>query len=243
MNKLEQLMEQYAEVEQIANQDLSAWPVKTLPGAQMRQRECRTQMEALGAKYKDALLGSAVAIFLDGDQQQTQQFAKVAEGSGGTLTISAETMYEDLAKDIEPTLGDRRQFGTSQLGMLVSALTRVGKDLDFRNIPVPQIFDVTVCREHQDLIALVRNLVRQAIGDDLNAAYIKRAVGEEAIRIRYTRSVAPVVITNATADERTGLKNVFNGSFTIPVTQENTSEDAVLQSLTNIAKTLKSKKN
>jgi len=152
MSRLEKLVEQYEEFETFANKDISEWPAATRPGAQMRQREAKDNVTKLGTEIKGLVLGSAVSIFVTGAKADVDAWASESDLNGGTITASAQALYEDLAKDIEPSLGDRRQFGTGQLGMLISAMTRIGKELDFRNIPTPQIFDVATVKTTQALI-------------------------------------------------------------------------------------------
>lgn len=237
-------MKEYKEAEEFSKKDLASWPRNTLPGAQMRQRECRDLMAKIEGLYSDVLRAGAFTMFPlveDGKPETLEQFLRAVRETANPLVFSARTLYQKLADDIEPTLGDRRTFGITQVVRLVTLLTDLGRDLGFRNIPLPQQLDMVHCSTGDDLVAHVRLLVRSMNGDALNRAYIESEIVKRALSIRYTRSIVPVVITDATQSEVDGLGTaLFSGSyFPVPLTLEQTDNENVLKILSDIKKSIK----
>lgn len=245
MTPAEKLLNQYEEAVKAAAVNLDDYPIKNRPGMEMRKRESATELPKIRQQYGEIIQAKAFGIFLEGDPQSSAEFARVASEEASTINVSADGLYQTLADGIEESMGTRRTFGTTQLGLLIGALTEVGRELDFRNIPMPQIFDVAICADRAALVNTVREMVRAVVGDRLNLLWVSQHMIQAALSIRYTRSVVPVIVTNATADERQELsKSLFNGTtFTVPVTAETVSSEHVLKALAEIRESLKSKKS
>lgn len=242
-NPLKQLMKEYDEAEKFANADLSSWPVKTLPGAQMRQRECKELVDTLAGKYADAVGDVIVTIFTTGPRSAQEAFAEIAKVEAETIVADSQSLYARLSGRCEESMGDRRTFGVTQLGILIGELTEVGRELNARNIPIPKIFDVTHCKTQQDVIDTVRNLVRGVVADALNMSSLSREVVKKALAIRYTKSVVPVVVIGASEEELGPLsKELFPGrlsTFTVDTTSlKALDKENVLQVFTSIRESL-----
>lgn len=247
----DKLLKQYEEAEEIVGLDLSAWSAKTLPGMQARQNEARVEVEKLVKEYQQVVREAALLIFTEGKAEHQTAFHQVAVESDTAIGISVETLYDQLATEIEATFGERfgdgqRIFGTTQLIRLFDKLSVLNLEFGMYTLPMPPAFDVYTCKTHEDTVNVVRNLVRSTVGDKLNAAFLEREITKMALKIRYSRTVMPVVLTGATKDELNTLpKALFNGrSFTVPVNAENTeSATAVMEVFAEIQKKLKKQKH
>ena len=245
MTVLEKILNRYLEAEKIANTDLSAWNVRTLPGMQMAQREACANMEKYLKEYKETIRQSAVTIFTSGTPADQTTFAEVASEKTKPLVFRADDLYLKLADEIRPSMGDRGVFGTTQLVQLMSKLASIAKDLEFGSvIPTPSL-DITPCPDLDSLVTVIRNLTRQAAGDRLNALYIEDGVTKVAVAIRYIRNVPPVLITGATPEEQETLPELLftHISFKVPVDEKAVLPEAVLEAFTNIKESLHQMKN
>lgn len=230
-DQIKTLMEQYGECEKIVALDLGGHDPKTLPGMQMRQRECKDQIADLKRRYESEVLSRAFTIFLHGPLALQQAYLESAKKTTKVLTADARALYEFLAKDIEPSLGDRRIFGTSQLAMLCRGLTEAGRQIEFTSrLQTPNLPDLRHCPSTNDVIEYARELVRASSTDTLNQKWIEASVIKQALEIRYTRAVAPVIVTGATEAEAHSLgSSLFSKkTFTVNVNEENSAPDGVL---------------
>ena len=241
----EQLMQQYAKFHKVASEDLTGWDWRTLPGKQMQQREAQDALPAILSQYSAYVAKAAIPIFIQGAPDTSRQFAEVAEAEADTITLPVDGLYREIAAQVEPSMGDRRNFTASQLVGFVHALTDHAKSLDFSGQTQPPTFDTVHCPTTDDVVAVVRSLTRTTMGDELNVRYLQAAVIRAALEKRYTKAVVPVVLVGATEDEiQTLPKLIFGGtnSFTVPVTTETATPEQVLQTFTNIKKALKARK-
>jgi hypothetical protein len=240
MTPIEKLLHEYKEAEEWSQKDLASWPANTRPGAEGRVRQARAALDDLKTAYGDLIRQGAFTIFPTGPG--AEEFARVAAEEASAIRVSALSLYSRLAKEIEPSLGDRRTFGITQLGLLINAVTDVARELGMRNLPPPRLDDVAHCPDTEALIGTIRTILRQAMGPVLDKAAIEAATVEGAIRIRYTRTVVPVIVMDATAEDLKVLPQaLFNGTtFTVETTSDE-SVDTVLAKLADIRKNLKKK--
>jgi hypothetical protein len=241
---VKKLIQQYAAAEHAKTIDLDSVPFKHRPAMEMAKRQAEAQMNEVKEQYAKFIHEGAFTIFLNGAKADVEAWASVAVKEAGALVIRADALYQNIADDIEPSIGDRRTFGTTQLGLLVSALTNIGKQFDARNIPLPQINDLAHCADRDALVGLIRKLVRSVVGDVLNQKWMERDLLSEALKIRYILPVVPVIVVNSDPEEATSLSAaLFSGTtFTVKVTPEGTSEESVIKTLTDIQKNKSKKK-
>lgn len=233
------LLEQYDEAVKVLAIDIIDIPQATRPAMMMRQTEARNEKVALMERYTELLRANAFTIFPVGETEDVQAFIKIAAEEADTINISAETLYERLATFVEDSMGSRRQFGITQLGLLIDGVTQVARELKLTNLKSPTITDVEVCPTHADLVQTIRRMVRACGEDTINKAFIERLLCEAAREIRYTRSVTPVIVSDAKEDEIDNLSGLFSGAhFKVKVGKEMNTEK-VLDVMTGIRKQLK----
>lgn len=240
---LREMMDEYASCEEIANRELLGTPTRSLPALQMRQREAQDRMATLTKEYGDALLKQGFAIFTKGDLENQGLFAAVAKNEVEIMAVPADGLYQFIADEVEPGLGGRREFGISQLAILVRTLTLITVNHGLDELPTPNIDGLVVCQTREDLVALVRKLIRGSSGDTLNQAWIRREVTKQGLQARYARERVPVILTGAQDDEIEGLKNLFPSglSFEVEATEENIAPEGVIKVFSEIKKALPAK--
>lgn len=212
----------------------------------MRKADATTELDTIKKDYEATLKETAFGIILLGDPAEMEKFAKFCADECHTLNVAADGFYDRICESVEPSIGDRKTFGTSQLGLMIRALDTIGRELGARNIPLPQIDDLVHVKNREELRAYVRHLIRKTgIGDTLNAAWIQKETTKRALEIRYSRPVVPVVLTGATEEEASTLQStLFSGtSFIVPVNKENSDPDSILKCLGEIRTKLKKTPN
>lgn len=208
----------------------------------MRKADAAIELESLKKDYEATIKSLAFGIFLLGDDEPIQTFSKFCKEECGTLNVSADGFYDKICDTVEPSIGDRKTFGISQLSLLIRALSEMGRELNVRSIPTPQIDDLVHVKTREELRIYVRQLIRKTgMGDTLNAAWIQKDTTRRALEIGYSRPVVPVILTGATEEEVATLQaTLFSGpSFVVNVTKENCDPDSILKCLGEIRAKLK----
>lgn len=212
----------------------------------MRKADALTDLEKLKVQIVAEVKSTAFGVILTGEAEPVKVFADFAAENAGTINVAADGLFDRICDDIEPSIGDRRTFGTTQLSLMISSMSRLGRDLRLENtLPVPQIDDLVIVKTRDALREYVRSLLRRAnAAEVLNSAWIEKQVSDKAMEIRYTHHVVPVVLTGAAEVEAATLKQtLFSGkTFIHKVTKENSNPEAVMQALGEIRKQLKSQK-
>lgn len=237
---LREMMEEYQSCEEIANRELLGTPTRTLPALQMRQREAQDRLVTLTKEYGDALLKQGFAIFTKGDPENQGLFAAVAKNEVEIMAVPADSLYQFIADEVEPGLGSRHEFGTSQLAILVRTLTLIAVNLGLDELPTPNIDGLTVVATREALVDYIRLLVRKSSGDAMNQAWIRREVTKQGLQVRYSRERVPVIFTGAAEEEIAGLKNLFPSglSFEVEATDENVTPEGIIKVFAEIKKSL-----
>lgn len=216
MSDLETLGAEIQRVAKTAATNLEDIPWQTRSAWGISIEEAKARLGSLKKAYREAILKNGVAIFLEGNAEKAAEFAKLIRESGEGLVVDASALYERLAKGVNGTMGDTRQWGVHQSAKLNRDLQEVMHEIGLKDMPAPTRKDMPVLPKYEDVVAHVRGLIRDTCDDTLNALYIAEQALKGAIEIRYTGSVAPVAILNATDEERYGVAKSFaKGSATV----------------------------
>jgi hypothetical protein len=159
-------------------------------------------LKPLEAEYKTTLLRNAVAIFLDGSDEKQARFATLTENSGEGIAVYASALYQRLTQAVESTMGHTREWGVGQTAKLHAAIMEVMHDVNLSEVPMPSTRDVgRRLATTKDVFDHIRNIIRAACGDRLNAVYMEVQVAKRAREIRYTHTTVPVIVLDALPDE------------------------------------------
>lgn len=212
----------------------------------MRKTDAAVELEKLKTLIVNEVKATAFGVVLTGDEEAIKVFADISEENANTINVPADGLFNRICDEIEPSIGDRRTFGTTQLSMLITSMSRLGRELNLEDVlPVPQIDDLVHVKSRDALREYVRYLMRKVgAAEVLNSAWIEKQVSERALEIRYTNHVVPVILTGAVEAEAATLgKTLFSGrTYTHKVTKENATAESVMQTLGEIRKHFKSQK-
>lgn len=246
MSDVKDLVSEYHREKKIAEASLEGHDPRSAPSAAVRQREARDALENLRGEYAAYVRGAAISIPVSGPPLKVTAFASIAESDCHVVVADACTLYEELARDVEPLLGDRREFSGTHLGQLVRSMTEVGKDLDVWRITAPQIEDVVQVRDFAALVSLIRKLVRAADGDRLNLRRLERRAVEQGLLARYSAPTFAVLVVGGDAEEvvSLGLALFAGQSYPIELADDGKGVEVadVVAALNGVKKQVKSKK-
>ncbi len=190
-------------------------PGHLVAGKELARNVMKAQL-AEKQKVLDGLLPkAAAAIFVDGIGRV--KFAEIAEDieTISSITIDASDFYRSIAREWFPQV---RRDGTFQ----IDCITQFVGSLHAKLYPLgvqamrPPNFTGFLGRDVSDFVKainLTRDIIRDAVGDDLVALYIQSQLTEKVLAVEeWGGSSIPVVIINATPEEtETLLPKLFTG--------------------------------
>lgn len=242
---LEQILKQIDGAEKTANIDIES-PVyaRTRSGIEVAVKQAKEELGKLRGQYEAAVLAQGVAIFLYGPSDKTSEFASVIRDLGEAAVIDAAAFYTKIADIVEPTLGASRTFTAEQAATMHKALNDSAREIGAHLTRPINISRQHVCATFAELVDMVRDIIRENLGDDLNAQALKRSLGQEGLKIRYMGSTSPVIVLNATQDEAVGLGQIFGkGRGKVELSSEDTiDKEFINQAFKNVQKQIKTKK-
>lgn len=207
MSTLEKLIEDYESTAKTAAINLDEMPAATRGGWGSRVREAQDHVKEVRTEYKRALLKNGVAIFLEGDAVKIEAAATLARENDGVV-IDANALYERLAKPVEATLSEARQWGVSATHRLHLGIQEIMFETGLSEVSMPAS-ELPYVATFQDVVAHVKKLIRNAVGDQFNRCYVEEDLVRQAIKIRYTGVTVPVLIVNAEPNETATIAASF----------------------------------
>lgn len=202
MRTLEKIAGELEATTKTANMSVDDLPWNTRPAWMTKITAAKDAIKPLEAEYKAQLLRSAVAIFVDGSPEKVKTFAKIVHDEREGVVVDASALYDRLTLGVEATMGHTREWGIGQIHKLHQLLMEVMHDAKLDEIEMPSRASVDrKLPTRQDVYDHIRNIVRAACGDRLNARYLETLAAREALAIRYTHNIVPVVVLHATPDE------------------------------------------
>lgn len=163
----ENVFQQYKENLKIMSTDLYSWDRRTLPAMSMRVQDATQQNPKLKEMFLSHLYDTAYCLYLHGSTGKQKQLSRIVEETyENIVTLDGLELYENLAKVVEPSLGDRKDFGPTQIVLLTRALEEELYKSNKIIFTAPSLNDVKKCPTFEDLVLHCRDLVEAANGKD-----------------------------------------------------------------------------
>jgi hypothetical protein len=244
-NSFEVLLEQLAQDEATLGVAIEDVDPRSRPGHEILKRQAGERIALTKRRFSEEIKGHAFAVFLIGDADKQVKFADIAEDEGDTLTIDSQALYTRITTDLYPTMGNSKEFTSHQISFIMQTLAKVCTELNVVGYPPLKNLVTTYATTFEGAAGLVKDLIRRSMGDELNKLYIEHLTTQKAIAERYTNSVVPVVLLNATQDEIPFIApTLFNGTYlTISVDEQGSDKNAVIKTFNTIKKVLKEKQS
>lgn len=205
------VVEELLSAQEDAAIDVDSKPRAARPAFEIRKRQAETKIQALTDEYQGVLFQDAVGIFIIGSPKKSAEFAAVAEKVAKTLTCDVDEVYKFLAAQIEPLLGASREFQGLHLTVLIQSIKAVAiaSAMRAKSLTAPVLKDSRVVPTTEALVAFIKSMIQEAMGNDLMVAYLGKSVSNRALKLSYAESPAKIVVVNATAPEAQLLASSF----------------------------------
>lgn len=222
-----------------ADIDLEKVPFKNRASLSIAKTDATVKLKSLREEYAALLRERVVTVFVAGSKEDCQLFAQISDAQQGTLSISADAMYEKMAADIEPTIGAQRMFGGTQLQHLIRSVEDCGRQANLGFLQVPRLIDVIVVKPPVTTMSVVKDLVTSQLGHDLNARWIESKITEMAIEEEFEKLV-PVVVLCSNVDDVMALKpKIFTGRGIGEVLDKPVTPATVQETISRLRESLK----
>lgn len=178
----ESVFQQYKENLEIMKTDLHSWDRRTLPAMSMRVQDAKQQNPKLREMFLAHLFDTAYSLYLSGNVAKQKQFLKVIEETFENIVpLNGMELYEGFAQVVEPSLGDRRDFGPTQIVLLTRALEEELYKNDRILFTAPTLNDVKKVSTFEELSFHCRDLIEQTNSKDPLRSNLERRAVEVAL--------------------------------------------------------------
>lgn len=148
-----------------------------------------------------------------GSLGQLGRFTNLAYEAVGALQVDASELYMRLADRVEAALGESRVFSAAMVPILMSAIKEIGDELGIREIAALKLDASPILPTYRDTLCHVRQVVRDAVGDDLARLYLSREIAKVALEEKVDEKVIPIEVVGASQSEIAGLAGLFGAGF------------------------------
>jgi hypothetical protein len=236
MPSLKEVIDEIKSVSQIAERDLSGWDPRTLQGVQAAKNEAKRKLQTLSLVYRQSLANSVTKVFLVGDVSRVDSFLEQAGDS--ILAVRGDDLYRQLATAVNKTMDGTRRFGTGQLNRLASSLDDFAVVLGVETFPYPKMdrnHMGTVLPEIEDVLGLVRTIVRNTAGDSVNRIFLEQAISNKALGRTIKESKVTAVIGGLSTIEASALgASLFPGRPVVYVNVDDANPKDLVKSVKSL---------
>lgn len=203
MNDLELALKEYQDTLTMSSINLDDVPLRTRPGKESQKREAQNRLEEVQASYGTQLRKALFGIAITGSE--TQEFVKIALEESESLVVNGAEIYERIAERVSASLGDKKEFGVGQYGIVIQELRAIGGELNVTSMPSPKWTEPVFVGNKEGLLKHIRFMVDSSVGLDLPALYIGQQILSAAIKNGSNRNTVPVLITGLELASMSGL--------------------------------------
>lgn len=204
MNRLKELLDQIDDKTAESKVDPGAAPFATRHGTEALVRNAKQALPQLESLYKEEVMANVFLVGVSGPNQEA--FAKLAETGFGTRTLDYNLVLNKLTERIQA----RHQIGTytPQEGfVLIDELVRLKKEYNMTQIPMPRNNGYSEGAFNGTLAEGIAKVIRVNYGNSLHSAIIRREIGNEALKDRFSGKYYPIILLNY--EEATGIDTKF----------------------------------
>lgn len=211
------ILEDYKRVELISKRDLNMVDPRTRPGHEAAMRKARLDLPKMRIEYLSAISKKSFGFFVSGDAEKAQKFATIAAESGA-FTVNAAAIFDVLADRIQPSIGGRKEFSVTQVGLLDQGLRELVQKTGYSGtLNRVDIKSIRVVSNREQLVAYIRELVMRTNGTTPSAVFAQGEIIRQALAQDFTGQRMVVTVLNATNLDRTALSGLFTKTAMIDV--------------------------
>lgn len=229
---VEAVYTEYAMALAAAELDLDTVSSRVRAGFEMAKRGAQERLPALALEYRSVIFSNARGFFPNGSPENVAKYVAISnkEVAGGVIVADANELYTKMAERIQLSMGASREFGSTQMVLLIEEIRQKSFDCGFPEPKSPEMTDIRRLDTLADLADYVRQLVRTTCSDSLNSSYIGYTVAQKALKAAMTGAL-PVVVINTTSADRIALAPSFAASKSFSVDEGEVDEEFVISKL------------
>jgi hypothetical protein len=219
----------------------SDFPPATRSGMVFAQGEASEQLVLFEKEYGNYLKTAAVAgIVMAKNEDLGKAFLETAQKfcKQPLVVVDASALYRRLAGSVTAALGQSRQFGSGQVGLVIEELAAIGKELFFTSLAAPNWQYDEVVSDLEAIVGVIRKAVRTSKdGDVLNLSYLRMEAFKRALDLGYTSAMVPVLVVGVTREELPALMaGLFSASVLVDVSSEEDVTDEKAKTVLGLMK-------
>lgn len=204
LSPVEQLVKNIRDRRDLVSKPIDQLPLATRPAWVAAQQQAQEELLQLERVYAQHVQDAAVTGVVLGPKARVEEFVSIGRNIAPSqlIEVRCDEMYERLAKAGVPALGDTRQFGSGQIGLILEEYAAIGRELFFASLGAPAwTYDIVV-PTFEDFKAAIRKAIRGGEdGDTLNRAYLRMEAYKQAVAKCVSNNIVPVLVTGATEEE------------------------------------------
>jgi len=181
-------------------------------GFELRREQAKRQLPELLKAVSEAMGREGKVRFLINRPYQVEVLsdllAEILTDIPTGVIVAANLLYKDYAEHIARTMG-KAGWGMTQWSNLVALLRDTATAFGFDDLEAPKAVMAPV--KQNELMGMVRNLVRESNGDRLAATFATQKATANAIKTGL-RSGDPVLVIGLGHDDAQAFRNYFLGA-------------------------------
>ena len=211
-------------------------PVANRAGFEMAKRQAADSIvtlteELVNQNIPKRLLG----LFVKGTGECIDALRKLIETQGG-ITVNANQLYQDWAKEIEPSFGSDSTFKVASFLRLSDLYRTLNDDFEIRNSKSLEYVD-TNCPTRSHIEKHVKKIVRNACEDTLAIKSLTKQIVDAIVRDGIEGKFIPVVVTQADDTDFSALASLFNKTVQLNLTDvKEVTKENIFKALKEVLK-------
>lgn len=241
--EIDALLKNLKDAEAIAATDLEMLESKARGAWAQAKREAAEAVAVLQDKYHEVLADRLAGIILTGSEKAQAAFVAATKANPPTTAffVSARTVYAPLVAVVMEALNTDRMFEATAYSRMRFELGRLAESFGIEEPRIRYETDIVLQDRASVEEFVAKSVMSSDIGEKLLIASIKDQVLKVAQAIRYTETVAPVVVSDSFPCEEAVLNGLFKARV-IPFNLDGTESpaDSVGKAFSSLKKQLKS---
>jgi hypothetical protein len=239
---LDELIKNHEMQNKLAHEDLSGWDPRTINSKITSKRIAADEAKKLESEYKKQVTSRSGVVFVyNGTSESLKAFRKFCKELNLTH-YDTSSLYTRLAKPVEANLGNRREFNSHSILMLVSEMAVVGKELGVEYINAPKLKGIAICKDFNETVNEVRKCIRNSeTGDNLAKMYFETTVLNDSLNNGFNKPSLALVVFCSSKEEAEALSKDFlnNNSALVDLNEVDLTNGYIFDLTQKLKKTVK----
>lgn len=178
----EQIFNQYKDSLASLKIDLSSVPFANKAAMAIKVADAKSNAPMLKQMFLSHLYETAFSLYLKGNPDKQEKFCQIIEETFENIVVlDGSAMYREFCNTVNPSIGARQQFGPTQLVLLTNALETELRKTDTILFSAPQLEDVVICKNIEDVTDQCRILTEKANGFEPLRLNLEQTATEKAL--------------------------------------------------------------